>query len=83
MRQSEARSRLAALVGEVNRKRSKDDIASAFSELVEYVRPLETSQPSDEKNVQYYEDRFANAETVKHMRWWVGAFHSYAKGLVP
>ena len=49
--------------------------------LLMAMAPEEKTEPADGKNLQYYRDRFANASSLSHKRWFARAALFYIGGL--
>jgi len=67
------------LSADVRGFRSKAEQSKAFEILVEYARKLESCQPDDGKDVQYYVDRFHNSERMEHRNWFADELAKYCE----
>lgn len=73
--------KLQSAMADFQRARTHDDMDEAFGVLWGIGIPLETSQPRDGKNVQYYRDRYHNCCLGKHKKWFAAEFYAYLKPL--
>ena len=52
-----------------------------FTIFAESCKPFETEEPADGKNLQYFVDRFHNADLLRHKKWFANALRTYAQQL--